>query len=377
MSDAPQSPLPDTMLARAIDLTVRIGLLIILALWCFEIVKPFIGPIAWGVIIAVALYPVHERMRVALGGSGVTASTLLTLLVLLLMIVPSVMLSGTAIEGVTRLAENLRDGSLTIPLPPESVAGWPLIGERLSVFWTLAANNLEAALAEVAPRLTGLSGWLLARAAGVGMALLQFVVSIIIAGVMLANAPGGARMTNLIASRFGGKRGLALAGLAVATVRSVAQGVLGVAFIQSVLAGLGMMLAGVPAAGLWALLVLLLAIVQLPALLILGPVIGYVFWAESSTTVAVVFAIWSVAVSMSDTVLKPLLLGRGLSIPMLVILIGAIGGMLSSGIIGLFVGSVVLAVGYTLFIAWLGDGEPEPGQAAPAEADGDGRSGTV
>ncbi len=367
MSERPPLPARDTLLARAVDLTIRIGLLVALVLWCYEIIRPFIGPIAWGTIIAVALHPLHERVRIALGGSNALAATLVTLLVLVLMITPATMLSDTAIAGATRLAEDLRRGTLSIPLPPDSVAGWPFIGERLAAFWTLAATNLEAALAQIAPRLAGVSGWLLARAAGAGVSILQFIASIIIAGFMLAHAPGGERMTALVATRFGGERGLSLAHLAVATVRSVALGVLGVAFLQSVLAGLGMLLAGVPGAGLWALLVLLVAVVQLPPLLVLGPVIGYVFWADS-TTVAVVFAIWSVAVSMSDAVLKPLLLGRGLNIPMPVILLGAIGGLVNSGIIGVFIGAVVLAVGYTLFIAWLGEGEAAPLPAPAADA---------
>jgi predicted PurR-regulated permease PerM len=140
--------------------------------------------------------------------------------------------------------------------------------------------------------------------------------------------------------------------LAGATVQSVTRGILGVAVIQSLLAGVGMLVVGVPAAGLWALLVLLLAVIQLPPLLVLAPVIVYVF-STSSTVAAVVFAVWSVFVGMSDTFLKPVLMGRGVDVPMLVIFMGAIGGFMLDGIIGLFVGAVVLALGYTLFTAWL------------------------
>jgi predicted PurR-regulated permease PerM len=156
---------------------------------------------------------------------------------------------------------------------------------------------------------------------------------------------------------MGKKGGKDFGDLAGATSRSVAQGVLGVALIQSILAGIGLLLMGVPYAGIWAMLVLLLAIVQLPPILILGPIIVYVF-SVAETVPAVIFMIWSMIVSSSDAFLKPLFLGRGMDIPMLVILLGAIGGMILSGIIGLFVGAVVLAVGYTLFVAWL-DQDPQ------------------
>ena len=178
------------------------------------------------------------------------------------------------------------------------------------------------------------------------------MVSIIIAGVLLANTAGGSQAARALARRLAGEQGTKGVELAGATVRSVAQGVLGVALIQSILAGLGCLLVGVPGAGLWALLVLILAVVQLPTILILGPIIVYVF-STTSTIAAVLFAIWSILVGISDAFLKPLLMGRGVDVPMLVIFIGAIGGFMASGIIGLFVGAIILALGYKLIINWL------------------------
>jgi predicted PurR-regulated permease PerM len=181
----------------------------------------------------------------------------------------------------------------------------------------------------------------------------MFVISIIIAGAFLVYGRSGSRAMESIAGRVMGKKGgKEFVDLAGATIRSVAQGVLGVALIQSILAGIGLLVMGVPYAGIWAVLVLLLAIIQLPPLLILGPIVVYVF-SVAETVPAVIFMVWSMVVSVSDGFLKPLFLGRGMDIPMLVILLGAIGGMMLSGIIGLFVGAVVLAVGYTLFMAWL------------------------
>ena len=340
---------------RAVETAIPLGLVFMLAVWCFLIVEPFIIPILWGMIIAVASYPIYGWMQLKLGGRGKLAAILFTLLALALLITPTVMLMGTVAETTQALSENLHDGSLTIPPPPESVKEWPIVGKELSTFWGAASTNLGAALTPIAPQLKAAAGWLLTTAAGAGIGVLQFVVSIIIAGVILANAVGFGRFLTALATRVTGDRGEEFADLATKTVRSVAQGVLGVALIQSLLAGVGMLAAGVPGAGLWALLVLLLAVVQLPPILILAPIILYVF-SSSSTTVAVIFMIWSIVVSMSDAFLKPLLLGRGVEVPMLIILVGAIGGMIHAGIIGLFVGAVVLALGYELFKAWLKQG---------------------
>ena len=172
--------------------------------------------------------------------------------------------------------------------------------------------------------------------------------------MFLANNIGVHNITRLIGIRLTGDRGEEFVDLAGAVIRSVAQGVLGIALIQSVLAGLGLVLVGVPGAGLWALIVLFLAVIQLPPLLILGPIMIYVF-STADTTVAVIFMIWGILVSISDSFLKPLLLGRGLKTPMLVILLGAIGGMIMYEIIGLFVGTVVLSLSHELFLVWLDD----------------------
>ncbi|MGD8393516.1 MAG: AI-2E family transporter, partial [Desulfobacterales bacterium] len=230
-------------------------------------------------------------------------------------------------------------------------------------FWSLAANNLGAALSKITPQLKKFGMPLLSAAAGAGIGILKFVVSIIIAGVLLANDAGGGRAARAIATRLTGERGTETVKLAVATVRSVTLGILGVALIQALMASLGFLLAGVPGAGFWALLVLILAVVQLPTILVLGPIIVYVF-STSSTVIAVVFAIWSILVGISDAFLKPLLMGRGVDVPMLVIFIGAIGGFMTSGIIGLFVGAIIFSLGYKLFLIWL-DTDKQPEEASP------------
>ena len=238
------------------------------------------------------------------------------------------------------------------PPPPESIGSWPIVGEPLERFWRLASVNLAAALGEFKPQIAVVGQWLLSTVGELGLGILQFVVAIIIAGVLLANAQGGGQAARAIATRLAGERGADYAELVQATVRSVTRGILGVALIQSLLAGLGFLAVGVPGAGLLALVCLLLAVVQIgPAVVLIGTVI-YVF-STADTFTAVIFLFWSIFVGLIDNVLKPVLLGRGVKVPMVVIFVGAIGGFLASGIIGLFVGAVVLALSFTLFKAWL------------------------
>jgi len=339
-------------LTSILDLLIRIGIILLLAAWCFDIIKPFIMPVVWGGIIAVAVYPLYGKLVSMAGGRKKVVAVLLTVSALLLLITPTVFIGLSTVEGAQHLIIGLDQGTITVPPPTPALAEWPLIGGSLYKTWELASNNLEAVLTQLAPQIREGISWLLSKGVGTGMAVLQFVFSIIIAGVFLASAGSTGGFLRNLAIRISGERGTEQIDLAGATIRSVAQGVLGIAIIQALMAALGMFLVDVPGAGLWTVLVLMLAVAQLPPIIILGPIIFYVF-SYASPTVATLFMVWSLLVSASDGFLKPLLLGRGLDIPMLIILIGAIGGMISSGIIGLFVGAVVLALGYKLFLAWL------------------------
>jgi predicted PurR-regulated permease PerM len=345
-------------LHRSLEATIRIGLLLIISVWCFKIVEPFITPIIWGIIIAIAAYPLYNRLRTTLGERHTLAATVFTFMFLIILIVPTVLLTETLIDGLKTLAEKAKDGSLTIPPPPEDLHNMMLIGEPLAKFWLLASENIHSALLQLTPVLKVIGSWLLSAAKGAGIAILHFVVAIIIAGILLANSSGGIRTARAITRRLANEKGADFADLAEATVRSVANGILGVALIQSLLAGLGFMVAGVPAAGLWALLCLILSIAQIGIAPILIPIIIYLFYTADSFT-AVAFLIWCVPLTLLDNILKPILLGRGVKTPMAVIFIGAIGGLLSSGVIGLFIGAVILALGYDLFLLWLND-RPSP-----------------
>ena len=286
------------------------------------------------------------------------AATLVTLLMILIIVIPSIFLTETLVTGLTNLADGLRDGTLKVPPPPEGVDELPLIGAPLFKIWDLASVNMEKALQQVGPELKAVILWLVSAAGSAGIALLLFIVSLIIAGVMMAHAEAGARVAEKVAVRLAGDRGLEQVRIAELTVRSVARGILGVAGIQSLLAGIGLLVAGIPGAGLWALVCLLLAIMQIGPLPVMGLAVIYMF-ATADTLPAVLFLVWSLIVIASDNVLKPLLLGRGVDVPMLVILLGALGGFITSGIIGLFVGAVILALGYKLLMAWMEESQEE------------------
>ena len=369
MTTPQQSPQDKAFINRMLDATIRISMVLLLAYWCLKIISPFISPIMWAIIIAVAIYPLYVKLVAVMGGRKKMAATLFAIVALTLLIVPTIKLSASMVDTGQALSTAWESGALKIPPPAESVAEWPLIGEKLHKYWTLASVNLEAALKQIAPQLKTAGAWLFGAVGGAGLGILQFIISILIAAVFLASTEAAYRSTLAISSRIAGERGEELAGISIATIRSVAQGVLGVALIQSLLAGIGLLVMDVPGAGLWALLVLLLAVVQLPSILVLGPIIVYVF-SVASTGPAIAFMIWSLIVGGSDTFLKPLFLGRGMDIPMLVILLGAIGGMMTAGIIGLFVGSVVLALGYKLFMVWLNPADEttpvDDGQATSA-----------
>lgn len=369
MNDSVGSEDDQRFRARTVETVIRVGVLAALVVYCLQIVRPFLMPVVWGVIIAVAAYPRFLHLRAVVGGRDALAATLFIVLGLVVLVTPTAMLSDTVVVGARALTKAVNEGTLDVPPPPQSVKHWPLIGEPLAEFWELASNNLEEAIEQIRPQLRATVKWLLSMLAGAGLALLQFVAAIIIAGVLLAHEEGGKRTARAVAARLADEHGVEFAELASATVRSVARGILGVAFIQAILAGLGFLVAGVPGAGLWALLCLLLAVVQIGILPIVIPVLIYVF-STADTLTAVLLLIWSVLVGLLDNVLKPLLLGRGVNVPMAVIFVGAIGGFLASGIVGLFVGSVMLVLGYQIFMAWVyGPGAPPAKEDASRAAD--------
>ncbi len=330
---------------------VKIAALTIIVVACFQVLSPFLSMVLWASVIAIGLYPSHLAISEKLGGREKLSAALLVLAGLAVVLLPAGLLAESSVGAVESFAKSILAGEIRIPPPDRSVADWPLVGKRIFATWSDAAANLEDTLNKFAPQLQSI-GQALARFAGSSLiGILQFIVSIAIAGALLLSADGGYRTSRAIARNLSEQHGDAIVDMSIATVRSVAKGVLGVAVIQSIASAIGLLAIGVPAAGLWAFLILILAIVQLPPLLVLGPIIVWVFSVNSGVS-ATIFAVYAIVVSASDSFLKPILLGRGMDIPMLVLLLGAIGGASALGIIGLFMGAVILAVGYKILEAW-------------------------
>jgi predicted PurR-regulated permease PerM len=355
MSNDASSDSTGQFVRNATAAALQIAALAVLIAWCFNIVKPFVTVMIWALILAIALYPLYLWCLNAMGGRVKLTATLVTVAMVLLLVVPSIMLAGVAVENMLTVAEEFRDGELQVPPPPSQLAEMPLLGKSLDQNWSLASTNLTAALGQFSPQIKQISRWLLDAAAGTGMGFLNFIISIIIAGILMANGATGHQTAHNFARRLIPEDGARFVDLANATIQSVSRGILGVAFVQAVLAGIGMLVAGVPGAGLLAVLCLILAVIQIGV----GPVMigaAIYVWAEAATLPAVLFTVWAVGVTLIDNVLKPLWMGRGLDVPIAVILVGTIGGMMASGIVGMFVGAVVLAVGYKLLTAWLQGG---------------------
>lgn len=336
---------------RAVDVFIHIGLITLLAAACFVILRPFLPLLIWGIIVAVAVYPGYRKLRDLLGGRGGVAAVVCTILLLALLIVPVALLTGTLIEGVQAATTHFKNGTLIIPPPPPRVETWPLIGVPLKNLWSQASSNLNNVLRMFAPQIRTIVQGLLSASAGIGLTVVQFVLSILVAGVLLGYGRTASGVARSIANRLFGDRGPEFEELAESTIRSVTTGILGVAFIQSIFAGAGFLLVGLPGAGLWAAAFLFAAALQVGAIVLIPPVI-YVF-AVASSSKAVMFMIWCIFVGLMDNILKPLLLGRAAAVPMVVVFLGVIGGFMSMGIIGLFVGAIILSVGYKLLLAWL------------------------
>lgn len=352
---------------QAVEIAVRLGIIFLILAACIQILSPFVSLLVWAAIIAVSVFNPFLRLTAALGGRKKLAVILFSVIGVAVILVPVVSLSLSMADSAAKLGHDIMEGTVHVPPPAESVRDWPVIGKQTYSLWSQASSNLHDFLAKYPDQVKTFGRALLAGAAGIGFGLLQFIVSLLIAAAFLSGSATIVRALQTLASRLADERGQELLDMSVGTIRSVAVGVIGIAAFQAILVGLGMMVAGVPAAGLLALVALVLCIAQVPLLILMLPVAIYVFSIQS-TTIAIVFLIYSIVVSVSDAALKPMFLGRGVDAPMLVILLGAIGGMMTAGIVGLFTGAVVLAVGYKLFRAWVELGGTKPSELAePAE----------
>jgi predicted PurR-regulated permease PerM len=350
MNRTVETPLFDTIL--------KIVVLFLLIAWCIGIILPFLQPVIGGAIIAVALYPFFAKVKRWLGNRNKLSGVLLTLLLLIILLLPVALLTKSLVEGVESLVTQFRNQTLMIPSPHPSVAGWPLVGKSISKIWLQASQNLTSAIMTYREPLSKLGIILLGKLGGFGTSLIIFFFSVIIAGVFLIKADALTDFMRKLTHRLAGEKSDEIIHIVGVSIKNVAKGILGVAFFQFIAAGMVFMLAKVPLAGLWALAVLVLAIIQLPTVIVFLPAIIYLFSVKELLS-AIPWAIALVAIGASDNVLKPLLMGKGSSVPMLVIFLGAIGGFIFSGFTGLFTGAIVLSVGYTLIVHWIEEGQTD------------------
>lgn len=335
-----------------VDLALQLVALGLLLVFCYNVLRPFIDPVVWAAILAVALYPIYQRVKVAFKGKGTLAAVLLTFITLCLLVLPAAWLTITTADEIKDVATAYKAGQITIPAPPEKVNDWPLIGHKAFALWTKASSDLESLIEEHPDKARSIATKGIGLLASTGKAILFVTLAIIISGVFLAYSTQSAEFARRFFRRLLRSENLDAAALAVSTIRNVVKGILGVALIQSTLALAGFLIAGIPYAGIWFFLCVVLAIIQIGILPVSIGVIIYI-WSHGSTLTATLLTIWMLAVGLLDNILKPILMGKGASVPMLVIFLGALGGFMYSGIVGLFTGAVVLSLGYRLFDAWL------------------------
>lgn len=341
---------------RLLDVLIRAGLILALAMLCYRIFSPFLVLMVWALILGITLYPLNRALASRLGGRNGWAATLITLLGIMLIVAPTALLVSSMGDSVRQVIEDVQHNTLQIPPPKPSVATWPLVGEKVFAVWDRAHTDLPALIKSLQPKIGNLAKAALAMVAAIGGDILKFVLAFIVAGILMAFGEAGARASQAIFGRVvGAERGHEFTLLSVATIRAVAQGVIGIAFIQAILVGLCLLVAGVPLAGVLAIVVLVLGVAQVPALIVTLPAIAYLWMSGGyGTAEASVYSVLLFVAGMADNVLKPLLLGRGVGAPMPVILLGALGGMATAGILGLFVGATLLALGYQIFMGWVG-----------------------
>ncbi len=339
-----------------LEVLIKIGFLLLLVFACFQILFPFLAPVVWGLLICIILYPVYRRLVSKLGGRKKISAIIVTGGLLVLLTVPSFFLFESLVEGMQEIGGQMQANDLVVPPPPDKVKDWPIIGDRTFETWKMASENLEMLFRKYEHQITAVGKSLLSSLLGTGKGLLEFILSIIIAGVLLTYSESGNVLAKKLFTRIVGERGDEFATMSRNTILNVAKGIIGVAIIQALFSGIGFGLAGLPYAGLWTMVVLILAIIQLPLTVVFIPVVIYLYSTMSGLG-ATLWTVYFIAVGLSDNVLKPILLGKGAKVPMLVVFLGAIGGFIAFGFIGLFAGAILLSLGYTLFLAWINETE--------------------
>lgn len=333
------------------DVSIRLLILLLLIVWSLFIMYPFLNIIVWSLILALALFPLHKSLSKKIGKKPKLASLIIVLTMFIIVVIPAGFVINSMVDEVKELKTNFRNDDLGIPLPKEKVKDWPLVGEKVYTIWQEASIDLKHTLIKYKDQLTEYGLTFFKGMMGSLSAILQIMIALIIASFLLTIEGIGESIRKFF-RKIAGKEGDEFASISIITVGSVVKGVLGVAIIVGLLHGLIFTLAGVPFAGLWALLVFVLTVLQIPAIIVSLPIILYLFGAMD-TSMAIAYTVALVIAGLSDNVLKPMLLGKGAPVPVLIIFIGVIGGFIFSGFIGLFTGAIVMSITYKLFVRWI------------------------
>ena len=341
--------------SRLLDVFIRAGLIFAVVILCYWVFAPFLRLTVWGLILAVTLYPLHRLLAGRMNGRQGIAATLLVLLGIALLVAPTAVLMNSLGDTVQDIITRVQTNTVEVPPPPDRVAAWPLVGAKLHAVWSRAHDDLPGLVQSMQPKIGELAKAGLGFVASIASSLLLFMGAVILAGIFMAFGEPGQQACHAIFQRMvGEERGEEFTRLSAATIRAVAQGVVGVALIQAILVGLCLLVAGIPWAGVVAGIVLVLGIAQVPAVIVTLPAIVYIWTSETYGSVeGILYTVLLLVAGMADNVLKPLMLGRGVNVPMPVVLIGALGGMAASGILGMFVGATLLALAYQMFTAWV------------------------
>lgn len=337
---------------QVVNIALQLLVLGFLISFCFRILAPFVEPILWAAIFAVALFPLQQKLTKILKGKNALASVCITIAMLAIFIVPATWLMMNTASEAKEVLVAYRNGNLTIPPPTEKVKEWPVIGNKVYSAWQDASSSVDSLTAHYPEKVRIVVGKSLALLSSTAKGVLFLALAIIISGVLMSYATQAGNFAKALFNKLMNSDKIDVASIAVVTIRNVVKGILGVAVVQSTLAAIGMAVGGVPYVGIWTLLCLVLAIVQIGTLPVAIGVIIYI-WSAGTTTTAILLTIWMLAVGLLDNILKPLVMGKGAPVPMLVIFLGAIGGFMVSGFIGLFTGAVILSLGYRLFDIWL------------------------
>ena len=328
-----------------------ISMLIFASFW---LVRPFLTPFIWATTIVVATWPLLLGLQKRLWGKRRLAVAVMTVVLLLVLVVPLSFAVVTIVNKADDIMGWVRAlSSFTVPPPPLWIDSLPLVGAKLADRWRqLAALSPEDLSARLAPYAGKAVGWFVSQAGSAGMMILQFLLTVIISAILYANGDLAATGVRAFGHRLAGQKGEEAAVLAAKAIRGVALGVALTAIIQSVLGGIGLAVTGVPAASVLTAVMFILCVAQLGPGLVLIPSIILLYW-RGDTLWGTVLLIWSLPVGILDNFLRPALIRKGADLPLLLIFAGVIGGLIAFGIIGLFIGPVVLAVAYTLLKAWV------------------------